>query len=1050
MSNPRRESGERHGVDAVHGASGGTATELYTLGRVRLVEHGSDQTSKLGPKHLALLVYLFHEQRPLHPSEVTELLGRGQEEEKEITALKRVVAWLGDNVPGVSIRMTSDTIEAVSGIWVDSKDVDAAIDQGDPGPVETLYVGEFLEGFESAAPAFDEWAKRERGRIKRAWSHAMISAAHRFEREGDWETAARWWRMLVTRAPMRAEAVASLLGAYARGGQVGKAAQAYSDYAARLTESGITQPAAAVKQILAEHPALQEATGVQIEAPAEPAVEPLQPESESPASTQAEAAKEPAVSAGTAHDAPTFESISETLEAELEPEFAGEPEVLEVVEGLDDVPVVEAQAEPTVEEPVAGWPEEEFLEEEAASADEVEVAAEASSATTEPEIVPEDFEVEQTHYDADAAFVDTQPRPRSDEATFTPSGPGPATHPSSVAGSMGSAFVSVATAIGRVGVAIGSDVSSAFGSVVGLGRRFERARPGVKVPPLLRRFWYVPVALGAAVLAFALVPGFLGTVGELTEELPEVSAPSLPRVVTIPKVSVKTPSFVEISVSKIGEMLSGPILKESGQWILVADFEADEPPGSDVPSEEGALPGEEEAAIDDAVEPGGALEEPGALPQVAVAVPSGESAPEVAGSVSAELEDATLEDQGDAVGADTGETGQESKSPAEGDAAPGVTAAVPQDTTEPVKQGTDSARVVGLSQEAGIEPPGEDAEPAQEVPPLPAEVVAPAAEGTSPVWSSDGPAADLSFDALALALEADLAQSDFFYVVPRERAWVARASRTGRDSEGLPLEDALILAASEGYAAVISGRVSRSAGVDSLKLLVLNSAGDTLYGVAAEVPDSVNGIETLTDLAHAVRRRLGEPKEALEASRTPIQFLSSSPEALNAYAEAKRHLYAGRYPQAVSAAREATSLDSTFASAYLALAAAYAQGGVRAAGRSALEMAWQLSDRTTERERTRIYADRLAWDGQFSDAIVAYDEFFQRYRDDVAALKSQAILQRMIGARGGGEGNLRVAYTIDVYDWPRLSRVARYLGYDGSLPNIDSLVASLQEPPPEE
>jgi len=52
----------------------------------------------------------------------------------------------------------------------------------------------------------------------------------------------------------------------------------------------------------------------------------------------------------------------------------------------------------------------------------------------------------------------------------------------------------------------------------------------------------------------------------------------------------------------------------------------------------------------------------------------------------------------------------------------------------------------------------------------------------------------------------------------------------------------------------------------------------------------------------------------------------------------------------------------------------------------------------------------------------------------------------MIGARGGGDGNLRVAYTIDPYDWPRLSRVARYLGYTGSLPDVDSLVASLQEP----
>ncbi len=56
-------------------------------------------------------------------------------------------------------------------------------------------------------------------------------------------------------------------------------------------------------------------------------------------------------------------------------------------------------------------------------------------------------------------------------------------------------------------------------------------------------------------------------------------------------------------------------------------------------------------------------------------------------------------------------------------------------------------------------------------------------------------------------------------------------------------------------------------------------------------------------------------------------------------------------------------------------------------------------------------------------------------------------MQRKVGARGRGEGNLRVAYTIDPLDWPPLSRVARYLGYYGPLPNPDSLVAALAEAP---
>ncbi len=53
----------------------------------------------------------------------------------------------------------------------------------------------------------------------------------------------------------------------------------------------------------------------------------------------------------------------------------------------------------------------------------------------------------------------------------------------------------------------------------------------------------------------------------------------------------------------------------------------------------------------------------------------------------------------------------------------------------------------------------------------------------------------------------------------------------------------------------------------------------------------------------------------------------------------------------------------------------------------------------------------------------------------------------MIGVRGGGEGNLRVAYSIDPYDWPPLSRIARYLGYSGPLPDVDSLVAAVRASP---
>ena len=57
--------------------------------------------------------------------------------------------------------------------------------------------------------------------------------------------------------------------------------------------------------------------------------------------------------------------------------------------------------------------------------------------------------------------------------------------------------------------------------------------------------------------------------------------------------------------------------------------------------------------------------------------------------------------------------------------------------------------------------------------------------------------------------------------------------------------------------------------------------------------------------------------------------------------------------------------------------------------------------------------------------------------DDVLALKSQAILKEMLGTTGGGLGNLELARSLDATDWPPLSRVARYFGYRGDLPQLD-------------
>jgi tetratricopeptide (TPR) repeat protein len=1096
---------------------------------VRLVEQGSEQTSKLGPKHLALLVYLSHERRPMHPTEVTELLGRAQEEDKEIAALRRAVGWLSDNVPGVNIRMSADTIDAIDGVWVDSAEVDAAIERGDPGPVERLYVGEFLEGFESGAAAFDEWATKERGRVKRAWNHAMLAASRRAEQEEDWDAAAQWWQMLVARAPMRPEAVASLLRAFMKGGQEDKATTAYFSYAALLAESGISQPADAVKEVIAEYPALQESTGVPVELPEPPVPEEPGGTTDEPEESDPHEADGDEVDARTSESEPeqeqaqeqehTFESLSAALDAEFEAEFHIGPadEGAAAVDDQSGADEPEAEPEPEPEpEPVTPesmWPDEEFVDEseesgeelwqdvvDLASSDEIEfelsgeipteaLEDELQSPASDPrvglegedeveeifkadhDILAEDevaevvsdpeppaaADLRETPYDQGAAFLDSQPEIPAEEESDEADSSGMIEAGAGAVGAGARALFSAPKLVGRkLGSLAGSTVS------------------GSSTLSKLRSYWYVPVALGVAGLAFILGPKLLVTVGDLADDLPEVNTPALP------KVTVRTPGFVETSVSRIGELLSGPILEESGQWVLVADFRL-EVPAEVVPVESDA--GLEESELSEGVSGEGVEQvDPTAVTDT-MAVPEpgdsagtpGDDTTRVRESVSAALVHLEPNAPGNSDGGTPGLdlmrpqraisanlTAQDMIPPVRQDTTPppaqqDTTPPVPQDTTPPVPRDaasvadqdttevSDSMQVADSAQSVGI-----DSIPVQPQDSVGAEPMATAVAEGSVQRPEAEPQERMSLAALAMAVEADLDQADFFHVVPRERALSALQGLEGQSADTLPVEAALRLADSEGWGAVISGTVRRSTEVDSLELQVLNAAGDTLYGVAAEISGPGEALETLAELTHAIRRRLGEPESEVEASPAVADFMSPRNAALNAYAEARAHLYVGRFTQAASAAREAVQRDANFVVAYWVLADAYAQGGARASGRSALEAAWNLSEQASERDSMRIHADRLAWDGQLSDAVVTYDELFQRYRDDVAALKSQALLQRTIGARGGGEGNLRVAYTIDPYDWPRLSRIARYLGYTGTLPDVDSLVASLQEPLVEE
>ncbi len=1137
MNGPRPSAADRQ----ANGPSGarmgsGKAPELYTLGGVRLVRADVDETSRLGPKHLALLVYLFHEQRPMHPNEVTELLGHGRSEDRENEGLRRAVVWLRDNVPGINIRLAADTIETFGGLHLDTRDVDSAIDAGDAEAVAGLYVGEFLESFQSGSPSFDEWAQRERGRLKRAWSNAMLAAAQEAEQGKRWDLAATWWRILVARAPMRPEAVSGFLRALVESGRSEEATAAYGGYLRRLRESGIAQPSDLVKRAVTE-------LRIQV-TPAEEAI--LSP----PASDieKLPAASEAATGKGEVPG--EFESLDLIPDSEIE--AALDADEAAGISGLDGLHHHLAWSD-MKEEPPVGEPPAETPSAAAGTGRKKGVKAQPTKSRGFEFILPDGATVSEDTEDSPpvkgplkprkvpaGAFVDTTHERVRHEVTSVRKPWAPVLRETwtELAPVRSAATETLGTAGQRIWSGILKALRATRRGLGSFGRLLlaparavaaRRRRSNEQEQERRRR---------AVERIQQYAPGASGAKSE-TKPAPPVPEPRTPRsrvpVPRVPKRPKKTapPPVVERPKPAPPPVVERP--KPAPPPVV------ERPKPAPPPVVERPKPVPPPVVERPKAAPPPVVERPKAAPPPVAErpkplSPTGEISPLAPVPEPTEEAHRTEQRKPHRKGFWLARKLREARSKAKGARAKRLSRKPVSPTgrakpTEPVPEGlrTGSLAEVGPRRKiwakfgaarragrmgvplaalfkrfwyapvavavvllgivvgpriAGVLGGLNGGLPSQlpevQGPSLP-KVTLPRVgvpkvtlktpafvETISEVFAGPllrnpgqwlvvadvavdppGSAADgwqdpsRASDILTLALETDLKQAQYFYVVPRERALLARRSATGDDSEGLPVEDALAVATVENAAAVIAAAITHSEGVDSVRLSVHSPAGDTLYGVAAQLTRESTSLETLAGLTRAVRRRLGEPRDEIDASPLAGQVLSSVPDAMRLYAEAQRHFNRGRYSQAIAAAVEAVNRDSTFAMAYRTLAESYAMLGQRTRARTAIESAYDLSDRLSQREQLRILGDRHTWDGRYEEAVFTYDELFKSHRDDVVALKSQALVQKIIGARGLGQGNLKVAYSIDRYDWPPLSQIARYLDYRGRLPDVDSLVSSL-------
>jgi len=216
---------------------------------------------------------------------------------------------------------------------------------------------------------------------------------------------------------------------------------------------------------------------------------------------------------------------------------------------------------------------------------------------------------------------------------------------------------------------------------------------------------------------------------------------------------------------------------------------------------------------------------------------------------------------------------------------------------------------------------------------------------------------DPAFDnALNQALQIDLVQSPFLNLLSRSKIQETLAQMQRSKDEPLTPSLALEICERNNAQAMLHGSISQ---LGNTYLLMLDAkscvTGKQIAGYRGEASSKEDVLNVLDRAVGQVRKRLGESVESLERFQTPImQATTPSLDALRAYSQGIERFNQGDMKGAQVLLDHAIALDPNFASAYKTLSSVYYNRYNYAQAALYSKKAFELRDRTSEREKLSI------------------------------------------------------------------------------------------------
>jgi tetratricopeptide (TPR) repeat protein/tRNA A-37 threonylcarbamoyl transferase component Bud32 len=278
---------------------------------------------------------------------------------------------------------------------------------------------------------------------------------------------------------------------------------------------------------------------------------------------------------------------------------------------------------------------------------------------------------------------------------------------------------------------------------------------------------------------------------------------------------------------------------------------------------------------------------------------------------------------------------------------------------------------------------------------------------------------DPVFDgALKQALAVQLEQSPFLNILPESRVREALGFMGRQPNDRITSDVAREISLREGARAVLAGSISALGSSYVITLSAVNAqTGDSFAREQVEASSKEQVLKALDSGASSLRAKLGESLGSVQQFAKPLeQATTSSLEALQAFSLGEAEHLRLRDLEAIPHLKRAVDLDPNFALAYGTLGVVYSNSGARTLARRALQRAFDLRDRASEREKLYISAHYYESTGQLGKAIEIYEQWKQSYPRDTIPNDNLALAYAAFGQQEKALASSLQALQIDAKD----------------------------------